>query len=391
MSLLYQDIRIPLLSKASPRRVLFTGLFCLATALILSLPAVAQEETDLFDLLYSKQFDQILQIAGNELESKEISQDRKLDVLRVLATAHLMRHRDSGQENDRTYARTAMETMLRLAPETDFVPGYRYPPAVHVVFHQVRSAQKTDAPNLTDSPPRIAVAPFFQIGWEASDKFDWEAFAGALQVLVASDLEPVPGFTLLSREQYEVISEELALASQAQLVAEENRVRLGKLLSVSSFVYGTVQVAGKDEVTLTVRMVQTETGLSMIAVQGNKRVRSGKHLLELYNEVVIDKFIPKLMEHHKQTQDQAVAREILKQIEQRKIAAEGENYLRYISMVSRAIRSEESGDLVMAMQHWRDAGRALNTDSVPDDRAKALALMIKPDQAADMPHLPKEG
>ena len=343
-------------------------------AVILLLPSVAPAGEDVLEFLYAENFDAVLAIAAAELDSDSVDLSRKLEILRATAVVHILRHQTSGDAQEESSARIAMQTMLRLDPDTDFVPGHCYPRGAHALFGQVRNEVQAEAPR-AQSPTRVAVAPFYPYDYEMNLAFDSQAFAAALPFMVASDLEAIQGLTLLSREHMDVVQAELDLASEAQLVSAENRVRLGRLLSASAFVYGSVQVTG-DEVTLTIRWVPTETGVVETAWRDEVRVRDGRDLLELYHSVVTEQFIPRMLEDLKEYVQLEKAEQERQERRRRDFAKQGDRYLGYIASVARAIRAEEAGNLVQAAEHWKTASAQVEADASAGQRAQLLELVV---------------
>ncbi len=334
----------------------------------------APPPADLFDLVAGHRLDQLLALAGAELDSAEIPIARKLDLLRALASAHLAEAEARGDAAHRESARSAMIAMLKLDPQADFVPGYRFPPQVHALFRKVRDESRAGEEIVAD-PRRVAVAPFYLVDLGASGRFDWREYCEALTFMITTDLDQVPGLTILSREHMESIRGELALSSQADLVSAENRIRLQRLLSASSFVYGEVQALPGDEIYLEVRWVQTESGAVLAAYHDRARIRKGADLLELEHGVILDGLLPAMLEGLGLTRAGAGVSEVL----QRKLAqaAKGDTYLHYIAAVARATTAEQSGDMAEALRQWGAASRDLPADAAPAERIRALKMFYE--------------
>lgn len=356
---------------ASPVVGLVLGL---ALGLILAVAGPAAAADQLVELVLQDDLDAVLSVAARELPDPDVPQARKLAILRAQAVVHLLRHERDPAGGDLALARTAMQTMLRLDPDTDFVPGHRFPRGVHALFREVREETFAEAPRAAP-PTRIAVAPFYVYNYSLTTTVDWSAFAAALPFMVGADLEAIAGLTLLSRDHLDVIAAELDLASEAGLVAAENRLRLGRLLSASAFVYGAVHVNG-DEATLTIRWVPTETAATATAWQQTRRVRRGRDLLELYHEVVTERFLPRMLEDLGRYLDAERALDAQQERQRRDFAAAGEAYLDYIADVASAISAEDSGDPALAASHWQAASQHLESREAAGDRARMLELMV---------------
>jgi hypothetical protein len=246
---------------------------------------------------------------------------------------------------------------------------------VHELFDEVRREVVAEAPR-AQSPTRIAVAPFYAQEIVPNPNFDAQAFAEALPYMVASDLEAIPGLMLLSREHMDVVQDELDLASETALVADENRIRLGRLLSASAFVYGSVQVSG-DEVILTIRWVPTETSTVETAGWDEMRVREGKDLLDLYESVVTRQFIPRMLDDLKAHVRFEEAEKKRQERRRRDFADRSDDYLGYVANVARAIQAEKSGDLVAAAEHWQVANDRIEADTAASERAQLLQLVLQ--------------
>jgi hypothetical protein len=329
---------------------------------------------DLFELMTAGSMDRLLVLAGEELDSPDVPTARKLDLLRALATVHLAEAAARGDVTHRESARAAMVAMLKLDPQADFVPGHRYPPPVHALFRQV-STELHAGSELVADPRRVAVAPFFLIDMGASTKFNWSDYCAALPYMITGDLEAIPGLIVLSREHMDAIRGELALSSQADLVSAENRIRLQRLLSASSFVYGEVQTLPGDEIWLEVRWVQTESGAVLVARHDKRRIRTGADLLALEHGVILDSFIPAMLEGlgYKKPGDEAAG---IRDDVQRKMAqaAKGDTYLHYVAAVARATVAEQAGNLGEAIVQWQKAGAQLPNNATPGERIRALKL-----------------
>ncbi len=342
----------------------------IVTVLVL-LVAPAVSASDPLELLERGEYSQIFELAASTLPSADVPVDRKLEILRATATAHLL-----NAPPDSAQARGAMEAMLALDPAADFTPGYRYPAAVHALFREVRSTWDGAASDAV-SAQRIAIAPFYLIDLGASARFDWQAFADALPFILTSDLEPVGALKLLSREHLDAIASEISLATEDELVSPENRIRLGQLLSAGAFLYGEVHALPGDEVGLELRWVQTETGVTLLARQGAKRIRRGGDLLELEREVVLESFLPAMLTAlggAQLTSDAKPARESFK----RKVAlaGRGDLYLEYVAAVARATQAEEAGRLEEALQCWQEASALVPDMPAAHEKARALALTL---------------
>lgn len=343
--------------------------------------STARAADDLLALVYAENFDGVLAVAANELVADSVDLGRKLDILRVTSMVHMLRHTATADPQEEAGARIAMQTMLRLDPDTDFVPGHRYPPSVHALFAEVREDTFADAPR-PPSPTRIAVAPFYCYVHFPNPDFDPEAFAAALPFMVTSQLEALDGLTLLSREHMDVIASELDLATEARLVSAENRVRLGRLLSASAFVYGAVHVNG-DDVTLTIRWVATETEGVQTSWQEVLRIREGRDLLDLYHMVVTEQFLPRMLKDLKGLVYLEKSEKKRQEQQRREFADEGAAYLGYVASVARAVRAEATGDLAQAAAHWRTANSLIDADPAPGERAQTLQLAAAYDPPAD--------
>jgi len=357
------------------RRQLLAGLAALLAATVLLAPAEAPSAPDdLFELMTAGRMDHLLALAGEELDSPDVPAARKLDLLRALATLHLA---EAGAQDDATHresAQAAMVAMLKLDPAADFVPGHRFPPPVHALFRQVSQDLQAGAELVAD-PRRVAVAPFYLVDMGASPKFNWVDYCTALPYMITGDLEGIPGLVVLSREHMDAIRGELALSSQADLVSAENRIRLKRLLSASSFVYGEVQALPGDEIWLEVRWVQTESGAVLAARHDKRRIRKGADLLALQQDVILGDFIPAMLAGlgYEKSGDEAAA---VRSGVQRKMAqvSKGDTYLHYVAAVARATVAEQAGNLGEALEQWQKAGAQLPSHATPVERIRALKL-----------------
>ncbi len=305
------------------------------------------------------------------LRRPTISDSEKLDLLRAAALGYL-----SSTKGDSAgavaSARAAMEAMLEIDPGADFSPGWLYPPVVHSIFSIVR---REHARTLEASDPtRIAVAPFYVVDMGGSDRFDWAQFAEALAVIVATDLSYVPGLTVLSREHIDAVESELALATQADLLSEANRLKLREVLSAGGFVYGEVQVLPGDEVVLELRWVQTESGVVLLAEHASKRIRKGSDLLALEREVVVEGFIPKMA---KALGVKGADEPLRQAFEHRMRLASGKDaYLKYAAAVAKARRAEMDGRYEDAVRAWGLAHDILPDEPTPLARIRALRFEL---------------
>jgi hypothetical protein len=330
---------------------------------------------DPFVALYARDFARVHALAAAELDSAEISAGRKLTLLQAEATAYLIEYLEKGDNTARGKAAAAMKAMLALDARADFVPGFRFPEPVHELFRDVRQEWFHTHEAVAD-PTRVAVAPFYLIDLGGSQEFNWQGFAQALPFLITDALQAVSGLTLLSREHMQAIKAELNLASQQDLVSKENRLRLGQLLSASSFVYGELQVLPGDEVHFEIRWVQTETGATLLAGAGHRRVRSGRQLLELQQQVLFEEFVPQMVAALSDDLDASGAgraRDLFKQ--KMSIAGKGDSYLHYVAAVASATVAEQAGRHESALEHWRSAARVMPTYSAPKERVAALELL----------------
>ncbi len=330
-------------------------------------------------LLYDRDFAGLHALAAAELDSSGIGLERKLDLLRAEAAAHLATYFESRQSADREKAVAAMKAMLALDGQADFVPGYRFPEPVHALFREVRHEYVTTYEAVAD-PSRVAVAPFYLIDMGGSEKVNWAGFAEALPFIITDALQDVPGLILLSREHMRTIRAELSLASQSDLVSKENRLRLGELLSASSFVYGELQVLPGDEVYFEMRWVQTETGVTLLARQARKRIRDGGDLLELEESVLIDEFIPAMLaalDKEAGVSGMASSAGRVRDHFQRKmaIAGRGDTYLHYVATIASAMAAEEEGAYESALEQWRSAAELMPAYEAPRERVEALRLL----------------
>ncbi|MCK4414895.1 MAG: hypothetical protein KAY32_15280 [Candidatus Eisenbacteria sp.] len=369
---------------ATPRAALAAGLLVLvllaAGVSLLPVRAAADgrgdpldPKTAIHELLYAERFDAIL-AAASALDSVDLPLERQVEILRGAAAVHLLRSLRKPNPADEEAARAAMRTMLALDPRADFVPGYRYPVKVHELFGEVHRAWMETRAHPAD-PTRIAVAPFYLIDLGAGERFDWQAFADALTFIVTTDLEVVPGLVLLSREHMDAIRSELSLASESDLVSAKNRIRLQELLSASSFIYGEVQALPGDEIWLELRWVATETGATLLARHGARRVRHGRDLLDLEREVVVDDFIPAMISALGLAAGEPGAARAREHFARKlSLAAGGDTYLRYLASVSAAAEAETDGNIELAIDYWRAASEALPGYAAPHERLEALRL-----------------
>jgi hypothetical protein len=348
-------------------------------------PTAQTVPDDLFELMIAGRMDRLLALAGEELDSPDVPVARKLDLLRALATVHLAEAAAGGDATHRESARAAMVAMLKLDPQADFVPGHRYPPPVHALFRQVSNEMHAGAEVVAD-PRRVAVAPFYLIDMGAGAKFNWSDYCAALPYMITGDLEDIPGLIVLSREHMDAIRGELALSSQADLVSAENRIRLKRLLSASSFVYGEVQALPGDEIWLEVRWVQTESGSVLVARHDKRRIRKGADLLALEQDVILGSFIPAMLEGlgYRKPGDEAAS---IRDDVQRKMAqaAKGDTYLHYVAAVARATVAEQAGNLGEALAQWHRAETQLPDNAAPGERIRALKLFYGGAESDSLP------
>jgi hypothetical protein len=345
-------------------------------------PATGAVAPDPMQLCREERYDELLAIASRSLPDPAVERGRKLDILRAQACMHLIRFAEQSGGDECAHAVEAMRTMLRLDADTDFVPGWRYPPVAHALFREVRRAisaapaadpQKPDRLSMA-SPLRVAVGPTFLYldPFVTTRKYNYQAYAQALRHMIASDLNSMPHIVLLGREHMEQLEGELALARKVEFVSQENRLRLRQLLSAASFVYGDLYVAGEDEVTLALTWARTETMTDILSVQETRRVRRGRDLQQLYRAVMEKQFLPAMQE----SLAAYVGAGRGAPLPPRATAplADDDRFLHYLGSVAAAIAAEESGDIAGARAGWQAARDVLPADMAAAERLQTLQL-----------------
>jgi hypothetical protein len=198
-----------------------------------------------------------------------------------------------------------------------------------------------------------------------------------LSFLVTNDLSGVPGLVLLSREHLETIMQELRLSTREDLMAPETRVKLGRLLSAESFIYGEVQALPGDEIVLQMRWVRVENGVELLARHQRMRIRRGVDLLALEQQLVIESFVPAMMQALGGDAGRSgVSRAEAAFKRKSSLGSRDNDYLDYCAEVDRATQAEQRGNYKEAIDYWRKASEIIPGYAPPLERLEALELTI---------------
>lgn len=139
---------------------------------------------------------------------------------------------------------------------------------------EAASSQQQPAPKIT-----VAIMGFTSAAMVKAEQY--AALTQGIPVVLGTELVTHPRVRLVEREQLQKVMEELQLAGTDKVDAQ-TAVRVGKLLNAQYLVMGGFLVDPREEMELTSRVVEVETG----EIRSATRVRGkGQNIFELISKL----------------------------------------------------------------------------------------------------------
>lgn len=258
----------------------------------------------------------------------------------------------------------AVGDMLGIDENAVLQPPRRYASPVVQCFYAARGQNALEArPVGTRRINTIAVGEFrnHSVMPGAKPPFDLDHFAKGLGQLVQFDLSAVTGIELVDRERLTSLEREIAAESAGSAsFDDEMRIAAGRLCGAHAFLFGSVMMVGDEKIRIGVRLVATATGEVLLAERVEGKLRTGRDLIRLEEELVRDLLGPRIDEvvEAYNGKEKAATHQMSELFASKKKEWNRDGaYLSFLLESGEALRFEESGEYGAAMGIWSRIAR----------------------------------
>ncbi len=238
------------------RRLLafFVGVLCLCFTLH---DAHGQEDPleEGTEAYYAGDYSGAVELLQEVLADADATDEARRQALRYLGRSFI-------HEGDEDEAREAVRDLLNLEPPpVEFDPDVEPPPLMRLYYELRREQEAADA---EDGMQTLAILDFANDSVDERDRYD--GLTRGLPSMMISHMSGATGLRVIERERIQWILDELEFQQDAELVDQETAVETGQLLGVHAVVMGSF-IVHEDEMTLTARLVEVETGHTPLSEQ----------------------------------------------------------------------------------------------------------------------------
>jgi tetratricopeptide (TPR) repeat protein len=190
--------------------------------------------------------------------------------------------KSAAQNNQAPIAQEYLATLVKLDPNTDF-DGDKEPAKFGRVWFKFAGETKY-VPGQRQNKLSVAVVEFDNGSFEDAEKVT-NAGIG-ISAMVRYDIEASGVVYSPSREHFNYLMDELKL-SQSELVDQDQKLQVGKVIGVKKFIFGTFFNMPKGKFRIDARIINTETTLpdTSFKVEG-KSDDIGKVAAELTRQIL---------------------------------------------------------------------------------------------------------
>ncbi len=317
-----------------------------------------------------------------------------LSRLRALSTLVAL-HCSLGKGADVT---VAVRQMLEIDKNAVLLPHRSYASPVVQCFYDERRNRVPEArPAGTRQINTIAVGEFrnHSVVTGAKPPFDLDLFAKGLRALVQFDLATLSAIELVDRERLSSLEREIiAGAARGASFDDEMRIAAGRLSGAHAFLFGSVMMVGGDRIRIGIRLVATATGEVLLAERVEGRLKNGRDLIRMEEELVREKLGPKIdevVEAYNGKENVATLRMRKLFEEKKKDWNRDDTYLSFLLESGEALRFEENGEYGAAMRVWGEIARDHPGDPRVMNRLLGLrAYLHGQERSKNEPGLPRK-
>jgi hypothetical protein len=224
--------------------------------------------------------------------------------------------------------------------------------------------QKSQLENEPAAPPDIRTVAVGEISSATAlkGKFDLAAFAEGLRISIMKDLRESTPLKLVERQRLDVLKSEIGMSSDEAIMDRRYAVQLGRLCGAQSYVFGHIQGVG-DEISLTLRWVETSTSEVHSIKEWTAEVKSSRDLYELKRKVMVEMMVPEI-------EARLSGADVKKKVEQHLGGKPmRDTYLQAVLKAGAAVLAQKRGDDAAAALLWAEAARL-----DPDQQVAAAAV-----------------
>jgi tetratricopeptide (TPR) repeat protein len=224
-----------------------------ATALMAEGEEAVQENPRIAEIrsLYEEaEFEKVVSAGGALLEEGNLSHQDSVALVTLLA-------KSAAQENDLALSEMYLLKLIKLDPNTDFNPR-TIPARFADVCHKVLK-ETGYVPGHKEKLLTSAVIEFANGSFEDAEKMSNVGIG--IAAMLTYELEESGAVHCPSRENINYLLKELDI-SQSELADQDQKLDIGKVISVRNYVMGTFYNMPDDKFRIDARVIETETTLS---------------------------------------------------------------------------------------------------------------------------------
>jgi TolB-like protein len=236
-------------------------------------PASAQQQTlnEAKEAYQFAEFDRAADLFSSVANDDLASVDAREEAYRYLGRIYVAR-----DQHDK--ARTAITQLLALDPPPEMDSNLE-PPPVMSIYWDVQREQQGYSVQQGPGLKTLAVMDFTNNSVDERERF--EGLSKGLPTMMINNLNGATDLRVVERERVQWLLDELELQRDGSVVDQSTAVQAGKLLGVNAVVFGSM-IVFEDEMSLTARVVEVETGEVLLGEQIRGK---SNDFFELINEL----------------------------------------------------------------------------------------------------------